>query len=63
MTASEDKRPEASEIDEAARIERHPEVPEHAPDERHPAVPGGDRPDAAVAEDPAHPGMIDTSKT
>lgn len=50
-------------VQEAAKTERHPEVPDHATDNADPAVPGGNRPDAAVAEDPNKPGIIDKSKT
>lgn len=63
MTHEQPKRTSTDEVKEAAKTERHPEVPDHAEDQADPAIPGGNRPDAAVAEDPAQPGMIDKSKT
>lgn len=63
MTHDQSKPTPTDQVREAARTERHPEVPDHAIDEKNPAVPGGNRPDAAVAEDPAKPGLIDKSKT
>ncbi|RJL00929.1 hypothetical protein D3P06_13040 [Paracoccus aestuarii] len=57
-----DKTPKDA-LRESARTERHPEVPDHATRQKTTAVPGGNRPDAAVAEDPARPGMVDPSKT
>ena len=63
MNHDQSKPTPTDQVKEAARTERHPEVPDHAADEANPAIPGGNRPDAAVAEDPAKPGMIDESKT
>jgi hypothetical protein len=58
-----DQKPDAADlIHESAKTERHPATPESAGKDERPAVPGGVRPDAAVAEDRAHPGMIDKSK-
>lgn len=62
MTQHSDKPTDADKVRESAKTERHPEVPERAAENPRPAVPGGIRPDAAVAEDPARPGMIDKSK-
>lgn len=62
MTNPHDKPTKADQVRESAKIERHPEVPERAAENERPAVPGGIRPDGAVAEDPARPGMIDKSK-
>lgn len=63
MSHEQPKPTPADQARESAKTERHPEVPDHAADEANPAIPGGNRPDAAVAEDPAKPGMIDKSKT
>lgn len=63
MNHDQSKPTAADEVNEAAKTERHPEVPDHAADETDPPIPGGNRPDAAVAEDPSKPGMIDKSKT
>ena len=63
MTQDQPKPTPTAQVQEAAKTERHPEVPDHALDKKNPAVPGGNRPDAAVAEDPAKPGLIDKSKT
>ncbi|MEQ5796602.1 hypothetical protein LZ686_18405 [Paracoccus sp. NFXS7] len=63
MTQDQPKPTPTDQVQEAAKTERHPEVPDHALNEKNPAVPGGNRPDAAVAEDPTKPGLIDKSKT
>lgn len=63
MTQDQPKPTPTDQVQEAAKTERHPEVPDHVLDEKDPAVPGGNRPNAAVAEDPTKPGLIDKSKT
>lgn len=62
MTKDQPNTTAANQTRESAKTERHPEVPDHAADNPDPAVTGGNRPDAAVAEDPAKPGIIDKSK-
>lgn len=56
MNHDQSKPTPTDQVKDAAKTERHPEVPDHAADEANPAIPGGNRPDAAVAEDPAKPG-------
>lgn len=63
MTHAQNKPTPQDKLREASKTERHPEVPDHAAEHGNAAVPGGNRPDAAVAEDPKKPGMIDKSKT
>lgn len=63
MNHDQPKLTSTDKVKEAAKTERHPEVPDHAADGADPAIPGGNRPDAAVAEDPDKPGRIDKSKT
>lgn len=62
MTHEQPNTKAAEQTREAAKTERHPEVPDHAAENPDPAVTGGNRPDAAVAEDPDKPGIIDKSK-
>lgn len=63
MTNDKTKHDSQDDLREASRTERHPRVPDDAVKHGTTAVPGGNRPDAAVAEDPDKPGMIDKSKT